>query len=90
VVVAETQVMPYLILEHNLEGLAAVGVVLLLVQEQLIKVLMVEMVGEQHMEAQTFLVVEEVQVLKDKIMYLIMVNQEELKVETEVLELHHQ
>jgi hypothetical protein len=90
VVVAETQVMPYLILEHNLEGLAAVGVVLLLVQEQLIKVLMVEMVGEQHMEAQTFLVVEEVRVLKDKIMYLIMVNQEELKVETEVLELHHQ
>ena len=87
---AETQVMPYLILEHNLEGLVAVGVVLLLVQEQLIKVLMVEMVGEQHMEAQTFLVVEEVQVLKDKIMYLIMVNQEELKVETEVLELHHQ
>ena len=87
---AETQVMPYLILEHNLEVLVVVGVVLLLVQEQLIKVLMVEMVGEQHMEAQTFLVVEEVQVLKDKIMYLIMVNQEELKVETEVLELHHQ
>ena len=75
---------------HNPEVQVVVEVVLLRVLVLQVKDLMVEMVGEQHMEAQTFLVVEEVQVLKDKIMYLIMVNQQELKVEMVVLELHHQ
>ena len=84
------QAISHLILEHNLEVLVAEEVVLLLVLEQPIKDFLGVLVGEQHTEEQTFLAVAEEQVKKDKITYLIMVNQQEPKVETEVMDLHHQ